>query len=148
MYAGCVAVAMAQVMYYHQWPAQGTGSKTHNQLGYRDFSASHYRWGDMRPVYGNDERYIGSGNNRRVRPDNDPIFTSVAQLMSDLGVAVSMGYTQYASSTSSEQAAAALSTYFSYDATPALSASVLGISTIERLLKESLKRASPSTSVG
>ena len=143
MYAGCVAVAMAQLMYYHQWPAQGTGSKTHNQLGYRDFSASHYRWGDMRPVYGNDERYIGSGNNRRVRPDNDPIFTSVAQLMSDLGVAVSMGYTQYASSTSSEQAAAALSTYFSYDATPALSASVLGMSTIERLLKEELEAGFP-----
>lgn len=143
MYAGCVAVAMAQVMYYHQWPAQGTGSKTHNQLGYRDFSTSHYRWSDMRPVYGNNERYIGSGNNRRVRPDDDPIFTSVAQLMSDLGVAVSMGYTQYASSTSSEQAAAALSTYFSYDATPALSASVLGMSTIERLLKEELEAGFP-----
>ena len=63
--------------------------------------------------------------------------------MSDLGVAVSMGYTQYASSTSSEQAAAALSTYFSYDATPALSASVLGMSTIERLLKEELEAGFP-----
>ena len=134
---------MAQVMYYHQWPAQGTGSKTHNQLGYRDFSASHYRWSDMRPVYGNNERYIGSGNNRRVRPDDDPDLhlgspTHVRPRRRRI-----YGYTQYASSTSSEQAAAALSTYFSYDATPALSASVLGMSTIERLLKEELEAGFP-----
>ena len=143
MYAGCVAVAMAQVMYYHKWPNEGMGSKEHKQLGYRDFSASHYRWSDMRPVYGDNERYIGSGNNRRVRPDDDPIFTSVAHLMADLGVSVSMGYTPAASSTSSEQAAAAFQTYFKYDATNALSASILGMSTIERLIKEELEAGFP-----
>ena len=143
MYAGCVAVAMAQVMYFHKWPNEGTGSRTHSQLGYRDFSASHYRWSDMRPSYGDRERYIGSGNSRRVRPDDDPIFTSVAQLMADLGVSVGMGYTQYASSTSSEMAAAAFQTYFKYDATRALSASTLGITTIERLIREELEAGFP-----
>ena len=143
MYAGCVAVAMAQVMYFHKWPNEGTGSRTHSQLGYRDFSASHYRWSDMRPSYGDRERYIGSGNSRRVRPDDDPIFTSVAQLMADLGVSVGMGYTEYASSTSSEMAAAAFQTYFKYDATSALSASTLGITTIERLIREELEAGFP-----
>ena len=143
MYAGCVAVAMAQVMYFHKWPNEGTGSRTHSQLGYRDFSASHYRWSDMRPSYGDRERYIGSGNSRRVRPDDDPIFTSVAQLMADLGVSVAMGYTEYASSTSSEMAAAAFQTYFKYDATSALSASTLGITTIERLIREELEAGFP-----
>ena len=97
----------------------------------------------MRPSYGDRERYIGSGNSRRVRPDDDPIFTSVAQLMADLGVSVAMGYTEYASSTSSEMAAAAFQTYFKYDATSALSASTLGITTIERLIREELEAGFP-----
>ena len=39
-FAGCVAVAMAQLMYYHQWPAQGRGEKYHPKLGKRDFSTN------------------------------------------------------------------------------------------------------------
>ena len=137
-FAGCVAVAVAQLMYYHQWPAQGHGEKYHYKLGKRDFSASHYRWNDMRPSYGDNERYIGSGKNRRVRPDDDPMFTSVAELMRDLGAAVSMNYQPAASSSNSELAASALQTYFDYDATDALYTSRLGINKTEQLITEEL----------
>lgn len=137
-FAGCVAVALAQLMYYHQWPAQGHGEKYHDKLGKRDFSASHYRWNDMRPIYGDNERYIGSGNNRRVRPDDAPMFTSVAELMRDLGAAVSMNYQPAASSSNSELAASALQTYFDYDATDALYTSRLGINKTEQLITEEL----------
>lgn len=137
-FAGCVAVAMAQLMYYHQWPAQGRGEKYHPKLGKRDFSASHYRWSDMRPIYGDNERYIGSGKNPRVRPDDDPMFTSVAELMRDLGAAVSMNYQPAASSSNSELASTALQTYFDYEATDALSTSRLGIDKTEQLITEEL----------
>lgn len=137
-FAGCVAVAVAQLMYYHQWPAQGRGEKYHPKLGKRDFSASHYRWGDMRPIYGDNERYIGSGKNPRVRPDDDPMFTSVAELMRDLGAAVSMNYQPAASSSNSELASTALQTYFDYEATDALSTSRLGIDKTEQLITEEL----------
>ena len=137
-FAGCVAVAVAQLMYYHQWPAQGHGEKYHYKLGKRDFSASHYRWSDMRPSYGDNERYIGSGKNRRVRSDDDPMFTSVAELMRDLGAAVSMNYQPAASSSNSELASTALQTYFDYEATDALSISRLGIDKTEQLITEEL----------
>ena len=137
-FAGCVAVALAQLMYYHQWPAQGQGSKYHPKLGKRDFSASHYRWSDMRPSYGDNERYIGSWKNPRVRPDDDPIFTSVAELMRDLGAAVSMNYLPSVSGSNSELAATALKTYFDYDTTDALYTSRLGINKAERLIIDEL----------
>ena len=137
-FAGCVAVAVAQLMYYHQWPAQGHGEKYHPKLGKRDFSASHYRWSDMRPIYGDNERYIGSGKNPRVRPDDDPMFTSVAELMRDLGAAVSMNYQPAASSSNSELASTALQTYFDYEATDALSTSRLGMDKTEQLITEEL----------
>lgn len=137
-FAGCVAVAVAQLMYYHQWPAQGRGEKYHPKLGKRDFSASHYRWSDMRPIYGDNERYIGSGKNPRIRPDDDPMFTSVAELMRDLGAAVSMNYQPAASSSNSELASTALQTYFDYEATDALSTSRLGIDKTEQLITEEL----------
>ncbi len=125
-------------MYYHQWPAQGRGEKYHPKLGKRDFSASHYRWSDMRPIYGDNERYIGSGKNPRIRPDDDPMFTSVAELMRDLGAAVSMNYQPAASSSNSELASTALQTYFDYEATDALSTSRLGIDKTEQLITEEL----------
>ena len=137
-FAGCVAVALAQLMYYHQWPAQGQGSKYHPKLGTTDFSTRHYRWSDMRPIYGPNERYIGSGNSQRARPDNDPMFTSVAELMVDLGVAVSMNYLPSVSGSNSELAATALKTYFDYDATDALYTSRLGINKAERLIIDEL----------
>ena len=55
-YSGCVATAVAQMMYYHQWPAQGQGKNEYNVTYYNttksaDFSLSHYDWTNMLPDY-------------------------------------------------------------------------------------------------
>ena len=129
---------MAQLMYYHQWPAQGRGEKYHPKLGKRDFSASHYRWSDMRPIYGDNERYIGSGKNPRVRPDDDPMFTSVAELMRDLGAAVSMNYQPAASSSNLSWHPPLYRPTSTSEAYHALSTSRLGIDKTEQLITEEL----------
>lgn len=85
---GCVATAMAQVMYYHRWPETGTGSNTytfnlnsdeHQPLTLSaDFSQSRYDWVNMLPGY--------TGNETSTQNN------AVAKLMSDCGVAMDMGY--------------------------------------------------------
>ena len=55
-YSGCVATAVAQMMYYYQWPAQGKGSneylvKYYNTTVSADFSQSRYDWANMLPDY-------------------------------------------------------------------------------------------------
>ncbi|MGM9869943.1 MAG: C10 family peptidase, partial [Sodaliphilus sp.] len=85
---GCVATAMAQVMYYHRWPQVGSGSNSYScKLNddesqtvtlSADFSQSHYDWDHMLPVYTGSE--TTAQNN------------AVARLMSDCGVAMNMGY--------------------------------------------------------
>lgn len=85
---GCVATAMAQVMYYHRWPETGTGSNTYTfnlnsdeqqplTLS-ADFSQSRYDWANMLPNY--------TGNETSTQNN------AVAKLMSDCGVAMDMGY--------------------------------------------------------
>lgn len=85
---GCVATAMAQVMYYHRWPETGTGSNTYTfnlnsdeqqtlTLS-ADFSQSRYDWANMIPNY--------TGNETSTQNN------AVAKLMSDCGVAMDMGY--------------------------------------------------------
>ena len=85
---GCVATAMAQVMYYHQWPKVGSGSNSYScKLNgdeaqtvtlSTDFSQSRYDWSNMLPYYSGSE--TTAQNN------------AVARLMSDCGVAMNMGY--------------------------------------------------------
>lgn len=85
---GCVATAMAQVMYYHRWPETGTGSNTYifnlNSDEQQpltlsaDFSQSRYDWANMLPSY--------TGNETTTQNN------AVAKLMSDCGVAMDMGY--------------------------------------------------------
>lgn len=85
---GCVATAMAQVMYYHRWPETGTGSNTYTfnlnsdeqqplTLS-ADFNQSRYDWANMLPSY--------TGNETTTQNN------AVAKLMSDCGVAMDMGY--------------------------------------------------------
>ena len=49
-YTGCVATAMAQLMNYHEWPKQGTGShsyKWNSQTLSADFGSTTYDWDKM-----------------------------------------------------------------------------------------------------
>ncbi len=99
VYAGCVATAMAQVMYYYRFPATGTGSHTHySSYGplTADFANTNYQWDAMLPS-------IQSTN------------TAVATLLLHCGIAVDMGYSPNGSGAYSDDAAEAMKNYFRYD---------------------------------
>ena len=105
---GCVATAVAQVMYYHRWPAQGKGQESYtvkfdNTVRSADFTKSHYDWDNMLPDY----------NRRNITTKQED---AVALLMNDVGIATNMQYTDRASGTQSYMAERALRNYFDYDA--------------------------------
>ncbi len=108
---GCMATAMAQVMYYHQWPVNGLGSNSYNlnidsgtiSLS-ADFNQAYYAWNDMQDVYTSEA--------------TEAQKQSVALLMYHCGVAVNMEYnvaSQGGSWAYLSDAGAALTKYFRYD---------------------------------
>lgn len=106
-YSGCVATAVAQMMYYHKWPAQGKGRNEYTVNYYNttksaDFSLSHYDWNNMLPDY----RYPVNANTVQQN--------AVALLMNDVGVASFMQYTPSASGTQGAMAYRALQNNFDY----------------------------------
>ena len=108
-YTGCVATAWAQIMYYHKWPIQGTGSHSYTwtfngeNLGTlsADFSQSVYNWDAMTDTYDN-----SSSEESRY---------AVAQLMSDVGIASDMGYSPLSSGANSISSLQGIVQYFGYD---------------------------------
>ena len=108
-YSGCVATAVAQMMYYHQWPAKGQGKNEYVVTYYQtkksaDFSQSHYDWSNMLPDY----RYPVQATPAQI--------DAVALLMNDVGVASFMQYTPSASGTQGVFAYQALQKHFDYSA--------------------------------
>lgn len=102
---GCVATAMAQVMNFHQYPAQGQGYTSYttssNIHQSQDFSSLFFDWQNMSDVY-------------------DDISTevqkkAVAELMHACGVSVHMDYSWLESSAYSQDMAYALINYFKYN---------------------------------
>ena len=107
---GCVATAMAQVMKYHNHPAQGSGFHSYNEAQYgtlsANFGATTYDWGAMPNV-------VSSPN------------TAVATLMFHCGVGVDMDYSPQVSGAwmieshspgTNHNSEYALKNYFGYDA--------------------------------
>ena len=96
---GCVAVAIGQVMRYHNSPTQGTGSHSYFHPTYgtlsANFGATTYNWSNM--------------------PDdvNSP-NSDVAQMLYHCGVATDMNYSPSGSGTISSNARNALISYFNY----------------------------------
>ncbi len=106
VYAGCVAVAMAQVMYYYRYPEYGTASHSyyHNVYGAQsaNFAATNYKWNEMQ----NEMSYGGN--------------FQIAQLLQHLGISVDMGYSASGSGAYSFTAASALVSYFGYQSSTSL----------------------------
>lgn len=97
-YAGCVPVAMGQVMYYYRWPEQGTGSYAYNCPPYGTLSANFdtsYFWDHM-------TNEISSSN------------SSLATLLYHLGVSCDLVYGPSGSGMYNHKAAYSLRTYFKY----------------------------------
>lgn len=131
---GCVATAVAQVMYYHKWPAQGKGQESYtvkfdNTVRSVDFTKSHYDWDNMLPDY----------NRRNVTTKQED---AVALLMNDVGIATNMQYTDRASSTQSYMAERALRNYFDYDAALVTRANE-GVDNFIEIVKKELRNGFP-----
>ena len=99
VYAGCVAIAMAQIMYYHKWPLRGEGNFSYSCNPYgtlsADFGQASYQWAAMVDHL--------NGNN-----------TAIAQLISHCGISVMMQYGANSSSASSIDALNAFRQFFLY----------------------------------
>ena len=104
---GCVATAMAQVMYYHKWPEIGTGSHSYsteinnnNQSLSMNFANVTFDWAKMTDTYDSSS--------------TDAQNLAVATLMSACGISVDMKY-GLSSGTQTSRVVDALYTYFDYD---------------------------------
>ncbi len=134
-YSGCVATAVAQMMYYYQWPAQGTGKAEYkvnyyDEMKRADFSQSHYDWANMLPSY------LYPVHATTEQED------AVALLMNDVGVASFMQYTPAASGTQGVFAYQALQKHFSYTAAYVTRA-VEGASRFAEILRKELLNGCP-----
>ena len=112
---GCIATAMAQIMYYYKHPVRPTGGSVMCDTGnknigfggflYEDFSTDEhiYQWDLMR-----NNVSLMSG------ADNEASRNAVAQLSYDCGIATNMQYATGGSGTTESEAAFALTEYFGY----------------------------------
>lgn len=105
---GCLATAMAQIMYYHKYPAAGTGEISYTDSYENSYSMTFgaFDWNNMIDTY----TYSGSSAN----------FTSaqgdaVAFLMKSCGYASRMSYSTAGSGATTPNGVAALKTYFGYN---------------------------------
>ena len=97
--AGCVAIAMAQIMYYHKSPLRGNGTMTYACPPYgnltADFGSTCYQWESMADT---------------LHESNQ----AVATLVSHCGISVKMKYSHNGSGAFSQDVPNALQHYFSY----------------------------------
>ena len=97
--AGCVALAIAQIMYYHKLPLKGNGSMTYNCPSYgilsADFGNTTYQWENMFDTV------------KQINYD-------VANLISHCGISVRMNYGTNLSVSSITAALNALQEFFYY----------------------------------
>lgn len=135
-YTGCVATAVAQIMYYHRWPERGKGSysyvvRSDNRTMSVDFSESVYPWDKMLPKY-----------NTRTALANAEACDAVALLMRDVGVSVNMQYDLTSSGAQTFMAAKALKTYFNYS-TSMLNKSDEGAAAFTQILRKEIENGFP-----
>lgn len=136
-YTGCVATSTAQVMRYHKYPAQGQGSWSYTWTGTTpaqtfstDFSSHTYDWENMPLHYGKSSTAAENA--------------AVAQLMNDVGVAVSMDYGTSESGAASVATVPALIENFGYDkGAKFLFRSAYGIELWEETLRSELAAGRP-----
>lgn len=102
---GCVATAMAQLMKYWEWPAQGTGEHSYYAPGYgqqyANFGETTYDWANMLESY----------STGAPTPEQKE---AVAVLMYHCGVSVDMAYEPDGSGAYSVDVPVAINNYFSY----------------------------------
>lgn len=103
--SGCVATAMSQIMYAHQYPTTGVGSYSYTSTSgvsaSANFGETTYDWANMLPSYNN-----GYTSEQAY---------AVATLMHHVGVAANMDYNPNGSGASPTDVLVNISNYFGYD---------------------------------
>jgi len=106
---GCVATALAQIMYYHKYPEVGIGDHQYSfkpqsgvgKIIYANFGETHYDWDNMIDDYS--------------KGYTDEQANAVATLMLHCGVAVEMGYTPSGSGSYGQEACLGIKKFFGYN---------------------------------
>ncbi|MDD7692522.1 MAG: C10 family peptidase [Prevotella sp.] len=136
---GCVATAMAQVMYYHKWPsAECTAIPGYDFSPIKDktitlseLPSKKFNWDDMLLAYAN----VDATEQQKL---------AVAELMQYCGQAVKMVYGANASGAQETAISTAARTYFGYDkGTKTLFRSYYSINQWENMIYEELKAGRP-----
>lgn len=141
--AGCVATAMAQVMYAYKYPAQGTGSYSYLWTSKRDanlsatlsadFGATTYHWDAMLDSY--------SGTTTAESR------SAVATLLYHCGVSVDMGYdcnSSHESGAVTSKVPKSLATYFGYDPNyQFIRKDIYPVDSLNLLIRAELRRQHP-----
>ncbi len=102
---GCVATAMAQVMYYHRWPtetAEAIPEHTTQTFKAEELPTTTFDWDHMRDIY--------------TEKNTEEEMNAVSHLMRYCGQSVKMSYGLNGSGAYSWRIADAMKTYFNYDA--------------------------------
>ncbi len=102
---GCVATAMAQVMYYHKWPREST-TEIPAYSSYEALPATTFDWDNM---------LLGYTRNETTEDVN---AIAVAKLMHYCGQSVQMSYSTYGSAAANEDCIKAFTEYFGYENKP------------------------------
>jgi len=101
--AGCVATALAQILYYYQWPLTGTGKHLYNEDDAGtlsvDFSQTHYDWQNMLPDY-------------QTTPSSLVQRRAAGLLTFHCAVSVDMDFEKTGSTAATRNVASALKLYF------------------------------------
>lgn len=131
-YAGCVATAMAQVMRYWEYPAQGTGSHSYS-CDYGTLSAN----------FGNTVYNYALMPDRLTSSTPAAQMQAVAKLIYHCGISVDMDYGNDASSAYLSHSPDALSTYFGYGTSSYISRSQYFSSSWKNIIKNQLDLLRP-----
>lgn len=98
-YAGCVATAVGQLMYYHRWPNQGTG----------EYSYMHPVYGEQYANFG-ETNYYWNGMETALSGPNDHL----SLLLYHLGISFDMDYGPNGSGMWNHSAANSMRNFFKY----------------------------------
>lgn len=103
---GCVATALAQIMYVHKHPAQGIGSHSYTTKTWKNFISANfgqttYDWANMIPSY--QDSYTNAQAN------------AISTLMYHIGVASEMDYSTSSSGASASTSLSGIIEHFGYD---------------------------------
>ncbi len=101
---GCLATAMAQIMYYHQWPQSPTTTVPAYEYGgssYESLPSTTFKWDKMKDSYYSDE--------------TDETAIAISELMRYCGQAIAMQYDTLESGAYGHDVPMPIIDYFGYD---------------------------------